>query len=450
MLLPDLEAQIQKKHDMAIQGIKEMIVPYTPSSDQQEIHDKLTRYRFGVAVVHRGFGKSWLAVNELVRRAWSCTSPHGGRFLYVAPEKLHAKKIVWRELKYFVKDLPHSINEAELVVTFPNGSSVELAGADNPDRLRGMHPHYVVLDEVAQMPRDMWYEVIYPALQANQGGALFIGTPKGDNLFKELYDLAKKTPGWFAHKRNVFETRVFTPEAIEELQVTMPTAKFEQEYMCSFDAAYTGTYYAPLIAQLKLVGSASYDPAYPVLTGWDLGTADDTVIWFAQQVGNKIHLIDYYESNNKDFFHYIGVIKHKPYLYSYHVLPHDVNNRSWETGKSRLDYFRQHGMRVQVAPKTSPQEGISVVQTHLYRCVFDLEKCETGIRHMMQYCSKRDKLTGHETGEPAHNGSEHCADAFRTMIMGMKKPGYAQPMSEFEAMFGSSEPKVITEYDYFN
>lgn len=446
LLLDNVEELIKEKHrqEALSQGVKELVIPYTPSKHQEEVHDLLSNTRFGVVVVHRGWGKSWLALNELLRRAWSCSAPQGGKFIYVAPEKLQAKKIAWRELKYFVKDLPHSINEAELVITFPNNSTVELAGADNPDRLRGIHPHFVVLDEVAQMPRDTWYEAVYPSLRANKGGALFIGTPKGDNLFRELFEHAQTANNWFAYKRSIFDTNVATPDEITELKLTMPLPKFEQEYLCSFDAAIQGTYFGPILddPERGLVSTVPYDPTQPVITAWDLGTTDDTVIWFAQkckQDPKLLRIIDYYENSDKDIFHYIQHVKTKPYVYDYHILPHDVSQVSWETGRTRMDVFKQHGMTIKVARKFGVQEGISMAQTLLYTCRFDEARCRVGLTHLRQYRSKQDRHTGQFLEDPLHDSHSHAADAFRTLAVGLKNNHGAQIASAY----------ADSVYDYF-
>lgn len=446
VLLDNVEALIEQKQKTLTEGIKELTIPYTPSKHQQEVHKLLEKSRFGVVVVHRGWGKTWLAANELIRRAWACTAPQGGKFIYVAPEKLQAKKIVWKELKFFVKELPHTVNEAELTITFPNGSSVELAGADNPDRLRGQHPHFVVLDEVAQMPRDIWYEAVYPSLRANKGGALFIGTPKGDNLFKELFEHGKSARSWFSYMKNIFDTNVATEAEVEELRQTMPLPKFEQEYLCSFSAAIQGTYFGPIIddAGRGIVTDVPVDPAIPVITAWDLGTTDSTVIWFVQrdkQDSRVIRVIDYYENSEKDIFHYISIVKNKGYAYDHHIMPHDVTQVSWETGRTRLDLLRQHGLTIKVARKVGIQEGISMAQTLLYTCRFDANKCKEGLTHLRQYRAKQDRRTGEYLEDPLHDQHSHAADAFRVLATGLKESIGTDKMRNAYAM---------TAYDYFN
>jgi len=468
LLLDNVETLIADKHrEEMSKGIKELVVPYTPSKHQMEVHDVLSNKRFGVVVVHRGWGKTWLAANELVRRAWSCTAPQGGKFIYVAPEKLQAKKIVWRELKYFVRDLPHTVNEAELVITFPNGSSVELAGADNPDRLRGQHPHFVVLDEVAQMPRDIWYEAVLPSLRANRGGALFIGTPKGDNLFKELFEFGQQpeNKNWFSYMKNIYETGVATPEEVEELSRSMPRAKFEQEYLCSFSAAIQGTYFGSILddPNHKVETDVSYNPAYPVITAWDLGTTDSTVIWFAQRDpadSKKLNIIDYYENSEKDIFHYIKTVKSKPYIYDYHIMPHDVTQVSWETGRTRVDLFKQHGIPIRVAKKVGIQEGIVMAQTLLYTSRIDSTNCREGLSHLKQYRAKQDRVTGQFLEDPVHDAHSHAADAFRTLAVGLKthhgddKRRSAYAMTHYDyfspASAGRQNDEADHDYDIFN
>ena len=118
--------------------------------------------------------------------------------------------------------------------------------------------------------------------------------------------------------------------------------------------------------------------------------------------------------------HYINVLKRKPYVYDYHCVPFDVNKR-FQMGKTRADILKSHGFKLEIVPRTGVVEGISVVQTMLYKCRFDKRKCELGLKSLVAYCAKTDKITGESTGEPDHKHSDP-ADAFRYLIMGIKKP----------------------------
>jgi phage terminase large subunit len=60
--------------------------------------------------------------------------------------------------------------------------------------LRGIYLDGVVMDEVADMRPNVWGEVIRPTLTDRLGWAVFIGTPKGIDLFYEVYQKALAYP----------------------------------------------------------------------------------------------------------------------------------------------------------------------------------------------------------------------------------------------------------------
>ncbi len=100
---------------------------------------------------------------------------------YVAPSYRMAKQIMWPEL---VEAIPRAwvrkYNETILTITLVNGTKIELKGADNPDSLRGVGIHYLVMDEVQDIDPEAWTKVLRPTLASTGGHALFIGCVRGD------------------------------------------------------------------------------------------------------------------------------------------------------------------------------------------------------------------------------------------------------------------------------
>lgn len=379
----------------------------------------------------------------------------------MAPYKQQAKKVVWPKLKYFVKDIPDlKIREDELTITFPdNNAMIRLEGADEPDSLRGLHPHFVVLDEVGQMKRDTWYEAIFPAIQRNNGSVLFIGTPKGDNLFKEMFDIGTDLSAsgqddrWYTVIQHVHQTGVYDDKWIAENKPLVPEAKWEQEYLCKWDAVFTGAYYSDyLIDETKnLVRHVPYNPLYPVITGWDLGLKDYTCIWFAQIIDGKYNFIDYYENSGPDIYHYINVVRNKPYQYAMHIVPHDVKQGNMVTSSTRESVLRKTGISpLRIVKKSDPLEGISVVQSNLYTSVFDSVRCKKGVQRLMAYRAGTDAMTGEPTNKPLHDyaGNSDAADALRTFFLGINATG---PEA---AMYGTqwsrdNRQHTVESYEYF-
>lgn len=193
--------------------------------------------RFSVLVVHRRGGKTVLAVMRLIDSALRCPK-QAGRFAYIAPQLKQAKAIAWDYLKRYALKVPGcKVNESELSIEFGNGARIRIFGADNPDSLRGMYFDGVVLDEVAQMKPEVWTEIVLPALLDRRGWALFIGTPKGVNLFSETYYSALSDPTWFAACYTVNDTDALTPEDIILAKRSTPEPVYRQEFLCDFTVA---------------------------------------------------------------------------------------------------------------------------------------------------------------------------------------------------------------------
>ena len=211
---------------------------YRPRAWQHDCH--VSRKRFTVLALHRRAGKTELALMELINAALRSTLELP-LFFYVAPFLKQAKAIAWARLKQRVGPLIEAglceVNESELWVRFHNGAMLRVFGADNPDAMRGVRLDGVVIDEVADIKPEVWQDVIQPALSDRRGWALFIGTPKGVNLFSELFYRARQLPDWYSAAYTVHDTDALDPVEIERLQRDMTQASFAREYLCDFSAA---------------------------------------------------------------------------------------------------------------------------------------------------------------------------------------------------------------------
>lgn len=189
--------------------------------------------RYKVLVAGRRFGKTYSAINALYRNA---LLHEGSLSWYCAPTYRQAKMIAWELIKKII--CPEAIikaNESELSVVIKNGSKLELKGADNEDSLRGVGLNFVVMDEVAQMKENVWYEIIRPMLIDTHGSALFIGTPKGRNLLYNLYNKGKQGLDGFKSWRFKSEDSPYvTIKEINTVRGETPEDYFRQEYLAEF------------------------------------------------------------------------------------------------------------------------------------------------------------------------------------------------------------------------
>jgi hypothetical protein len=209
---------------------------YRPRELQQSIHREMARKRFSIVVAHRRFGKTVLALNTLIDAALRASKD--ARFAYVAPYFRQAKDVAWGLLQTYTEPVPgSSVNQAELSVTLPHGARIKLYGADNPDSLRGIGLNGLVIDELADIRPNTWGEVLRPTLASDRGWVLMIGTPKGVNLFSELFYAALDDPAWFAGHYPASKTGILDDDELAMIRATSTESQYAQEMECDFNAA---------------------------------------------------------------------------------------------------------------------------------------------------------------------------------------------------------------------
>jgi hypothetical protein len=384
------------------------------------------------------------------------------------PEAAQARKAIWDAInphtgkrridEVFPGELRSSTRDQEMMIRFVNGSTWQVVGSDNFNSLVGSPPAGIVYSEWA-LANPSARAYLRPIIAENGGWQIFNTTPRGNNHAKRTFDAAKNQPGSFAQLLTVRDTGAMTEAQIEhELQLYIADfgidagqAKFDQEYMCSFDAALLGAFYGGEMRAVEQTGrlcSVPHDPALPVYTAWDLGFSDDTGIWFFQVVRGEIHLLEYYSASGKGMRHYFEQIigkeienddwyekgarlgvdakyaEHRQkYTYAMHFLPHDARAKTLASGGKSIQemaWLVLGAQRITIVAGLSVQDGIQAVRNILPRCYFDAEKCDIdggGIDALKQYQREWDDRVKCFRDRPLHDWTSHCADAFRMLAV---------------------------------
>ena len=381
---------------------------YTPRKAFLPFH--VRDQRWSCLVCHRRAGKTVACVMELLTRALACEKPRP-QYAYIAPLFVQAKQIAWEYLKSYGIDVIERKNESELYVELVNGARIYLLGADNPDRLRGLYLDGVVLDEFADMKSRMFSEVIRPALADRKGWAVFIGTPKGENAFFDIYELSKTDPDWFSMMLKASASGLLDAKEIEDMRKTMSEDQAAQELECSFQAAIQGAVYAKWIRDGN-VRVGIYDPSLPVHTAWDLGYDDSTAIIFWQRAGKEIRIVDSYENSGQDIVHYCDILKSKTYRYGDHFAPHDAANKLLAAGgRSIVQQAYDLGVKMRVVAATSQQNQIEALRMVLGFTYWERDTCKDLLRAMRQYQFEFDEEKNTFRSKPRHDWASHYADA---------------------------------------
>ena len=216
---------------------------FRPHRYQAELAAALAQHRYGVAVTHRRWGKTRLAVQLLLHTALTCPHPRP-RCGYVSPLLSQARQTAWPYLVDAASRIPgHRILQAELAVELPGDRRITMYGGSqgNEQAMRGLYLDGVVIDEYADVAPDALDQVILPTLADRRGWLLVIGTPKGMDAFHRLYHDEALRRGWHRALYRVDETRgeipALSPDEIDALRAQMSPLAWRQEMMCDFGAA---------------------------------------------------------------------------------------------------------------------------------------------------------------------------------------------------------------------
>lgn len=418
---------------------------YKPRAYFQAFHARTER--FAVLVCHRRAGKTVAIVNDMVVRAMR-TRKKNWQGAYVCPFSGQAKKNSWKYFLQAIADIPGAkSHESGSYITFPNGAKIFIIGAKNYDALRGDYYDYVVLDEVAQIPRHVWTQAIRPGIRDRKGSVVFMGTPKGRNFF---FDMAQRAQGldsngrllppdraqWFWSKLDIEQTMASSSPPLsrseyEDEKREAEDEEWQQEWMCSFDASFHGAYYAKHINLLQAAGNIVKQELFvahkPVCVAMDLGFRDACAAWFWQVVGGEIRWIDYMEETGKDAGEIATLLDAKPYEYQTIWLPHDAYHRTFQSKKSVYDILKENHLPLWKVPNpdggASVENGINAARYLLrtFPMRFNSILCGPGIEALKNYSQGWDHKNNTARDGPKHDRWSHGADAFRYAALSIQR-----------------------------
>ena len=380
--------------------------------------------RFRVLVTGRRFGKTFLAINELAKFA----SKPNQRVWYVAPTYSMAKNIVWDDLCGRMTDLgwAEKINQNELSIRLINGSKISLKGADRFDTLRGSGVDFLVMDEFADMKREAWETVLRPTLSAQKppGQALFCGTPKGFNHFKDLYDRGQsEDKQWESFQFTTLEGGNVPEEEVERAKADMDKRQYEQEYLASW-INFTGQIYFAFDRK-KHIEKKDFNPDAPIHIGIDFNI-DPMSASICQIIDGKIHQFDeisIYGSNTEELCQEI-MNRYDARKIICYPDPAGAQRKTSANGKTDITILQQY-FRVETKRKHDPvRDRINALNTVMESADgtvrFSIDpKCMNSIR-----CLER-QIYKDGTSIPDKGGFDHQNDALGYLVAHLapiKKP----------------------------
>ena len=139
-------------------------------------------------------------------------------------------KAIWKLCHY---------DKQKHILTFPNGSILDMGSAERPELLEGFSYDFCVLNEagIILKKEGLWERTIKP--MTKNATVKIIGTPKGKgSKYEELCLRAKEDKKWREFIYTVYDSPEYTESEIEELKESELPYIWEGEYMAQFTNMY--------------------------------------------------------------------------------------------------------------------------------------------------------------------------------------------------------------------
>ena len=396
-----------------------------------------------IEIAHRRWGKDEIvlgATNERMHK-------RVGTYWHCLPEYGQARKAIWEAVnahtgkrridEAFPPETRKRTLNDEMFIELKNGSTWQCIGSDRYNATVGAGPVFIAYSEWALANPSAW-AYHRPMLEENGGGAAFITTPRGRNHARDMFvryeQMAAKNPRYFSELSSVIQTGALTEDQLQETMEEYITlygedvgkAQYEQEYLCSFNAAILGAFYAKEMVSVRNEGRIVPDleaiPGQPVHRAWDLGRTDDTSIWWFQVVAGQVYVLDCFsrpgESDPKVFARMIHEKNEEMgWISGTDFVPHDAAQQHWGMEKGRLETMIGAGLKPEIVPSMSVADGINAARRTLPRCVFHSRCEESGIAALEQYRREWDDERKIFKLNPVHDWASHAADSFRYLSL---------------------------------
>lgn len=384
-------------------------------SAQSQIASNKTRFR--VCCTGRRFGKTTLAVLEMVSKA---VYGNDRNIAYIAPTYQQARDIAWQELKKIAGPAINKVNESrlEIILNTVNGgtSTISLRGWESIETLRGQKFNFIVIDEIASMRNwaTNWQEVIRPTLTDYKGEALFISTPKGFNHFYELYCLDPQQAKAYPDQRQDDDYKSFhftsydNPfipfDELEKAKKEITEDRFAQEYMADFRKT-EGLVYKEFDRVRHVYTDTVYNPV-DRLVGIDWGWKNPASVHLIEKDSDRHYWIsnEFYKTEQSTDV----IVEHAKSLRPNKVYPDPAE-------PDRIDIARKAGLNVREVSK-DVEAGVSCVQELLKQNRLHIHSsCINLIAEIETYSYPEKKPMNNEPETPIKE-NDHAMDEIRYVL----------------------------------
>ena len=269
------------------------------------------------------------------------------------------------------------------------------------------HSNVLPADSVVLTKEDEeYFAEIEPKIRELSNAGIIMPMPDGK--------LSPEQKAWYAQKKQQQKDNM-----LSEFPATP-----EEAFKNTAEGCYYRVQFTFLRSQKESrICRVSYEPGFPVNTGFDFGLDDYTAIWFHQKIRSENRLIHYFEDYGEGLEYYVQYMQNLGYhVWGTHYLPHDGGTRRQNAQiESYQSMLGDLGLRnIIVVPRTQNiLTSIQEVRNFLPTCWIDESDCAPGIKALENFRKDYNDRMGKWKDTPRHDENSHGEAAMRSLACGL-------------------------------
>lgn len=412
----------------------------------RKLRPLLGRARYKAAYGGRGGSKSHFFAEQIVLRCYA--EPTKAVCIREVQESIKdsVKALIEEKIKKF--DLQKFFDVTRPEINGANGSQIIFKGMQsyNAQNIKSLEGFDVAWVEEAQALSAVSLRMLRPTIRKEGSEIWFSWNPRHDTDAVDQFLRGPNKPEGAIVVEVNWNDNPWLPDVLraeKDADYAADPEMAEHVWGGGYEIISEGSYYGKLLAEAEKQGRIGNFPANPnasVLTSWDIGVDDYTVVWFWQTDGFKATAVDYYEVSGDgaddivatcmpEVFipqkldeRWIGWSREQaltdigrthPFKYGTSFLPHDIKFREWGAGaRSRIESLSGFGVRnIAKGAAANPADRIQAVRRILPVLYFNnTPRVAVGLKRLRRYRRKwNDQLQTYTT--PEHDENSHGADA---------------------------------------
>lgn len=257
------------------------------------------RKRYNVLKIGRRFGKTTMAVHELLPQV----ALDGLPCAYYAPTYKDLEE-TWIELRHILTPVIDTKSEQTKQMRLITGGVIDFWSMEKPDSGRGRKYARVVIDEAEKAGKfkEAWQTTILPTLMDFKGDAWVLSTPKfGPTYFKELFTNGKdgKTD-WASFNLSTYQNPHIDVTEIDNMRTVMDDLSFRCEILAE-DVSVSNNPFAYAFDPAKHVKPCEFNQLHTVYLSFDFNVDPITCI-AVQHYDHTIKVVKEFYLRNSDIY----------------------------------------------------------------------------------------------------------------------------------------------------